>query len=335
MPSEHSQSYNTPYDDAFKSIVRKCPRLSLPLINEMFFRSGLSDEEYTGREGITFLDKELPRPGSGSLEMDFRIEVSGKRKKRYHLECQSTPDGTIALRMIQYDLLTTLEEVSYLEPVSHARIDDSGVLFLRSTKGLPDVITVELSVPQNQTVTYQIPMLKIQDYTLEALLEKNLYILLPFLFFNFEKELGRAGADPAIFDEINGLYDEILTRMKENETTGAISSYEARTLYDALKLILEALGKTNRAQKEVEEIMGGRVLEFPADKYFQAGETKGRKEGREEGREEETIEGIQRAMKKLKLSLAGAMEFMDIPPEDQPRYTKLLESSGTDIYHCS
>ena len=55
-----NQAYlsSTPYDDAFKSIARKCPRLTLPLINELFFRTGLSGEEYSGSEKMLLLDKE-------------------------------------------------------------------------------------------------------------------------------------------------------------------------------------------------------------------------------------------------------------------------------------
>ena len=40
------------------------------------------------------------------------------------------------------------------------------------------------------------------------------------------------------------------------------------------------------AEEEVLKIMGGKILEFSADKYYNAGVEKGHEEGREEGREE-------------------------------------------------
>ena len=46
--SRQQQGVNTPYDDAFKSILRKCPRLALSLINEMFARPGMIQEVYSG-----------------------------------------------------------------------------------------------------------------------------------------------------------------------------------------------------------------------------------------------------------------------------------------------
>ena len=51
--------------------------------------------------------------------------------------------------------------------------------------------------------------------------------------------------------------------------------------------MFEALGKTNKAEEEVANIMGGVILEFSADKYFDAGKAEGKAEGREEGRKEE------------------------------------------------
>ena len=44
---------NTPYDDAFKSVISKCPALTIPLINEMFFHTGLSDEKKSSSRKIS------------------------------------------------------------------------------------------------------------------------------------------------------------------------------------------------------------------------------------------------------------------------------------------
>ena len=57
-------------------------------------------------------------------------------------------------------------------------------------------------------------------------------------------------------------------------------------VYDALRTGFITLGKTNHAEKEVASIMGGKILEFSADKYFDAGKDEGLKEGKKEGLEE-------------------------------------------------
>ena len=54
------------------------------------------------------------------------------------------------------------------------------------------------------------------------------------------------------------------------------------------------------------------------------GLTKGREEGLTKGLEKERVFGIRRLMEKLHLSEEEAMEFMDIPKSEQPRYAMLL-----------
>lgn len=98
--------------------------------------------------------------------------------------------------------------------------------------------------------------------------------------------------DKALYGEILNLYDTILTRLKELADSGTINAYEASTLYDCLKTVFEALGKTNKAEQEVAGIMGGKILEFSADKLFDAGKAEGRAEGLAEGKAEGRAEGL-------------------------------------------
>ena len=58
------------------------------------------------------------------------------------------------------------------------------------------------------------------------------------------------------------------------------------------------------------------------------GRKEGRKEGREEGIDEANISNIRKIMSKMKLSAAKAMDFMDIPENDQKRYAPLLREEG-------
>jgi hypothetical protein len=166
------------------------------------------------------------------------------------------------------------------------KIDDSGIVFLRSTKSTPKIMTVILEVPQGNSVSYQIPVIRMQDYTMQYIVRHKLFILLPFLFFNYEKQLRKAPNDRSLYEEILNQYDTILGRLKELADSEVITAYEASTLYDALKIVFEALGKTNKAEQEVASIMGGTVLEFSADKYYDAGRADGEAMGEARGRAE-------------------------------------------------
>ena len=72
------------------------------------------------------------------------------------------------------------------------------------------------------------------------------------------------------------------------------------------------------------------------EEALEEGRQEGRQEGREEGftkgKDEERLFNIRNAMKKLNLSVEKAMDFMDIPAEDQPKYALMLKETDPQEY---
>ena len=58
-----------------------------------------------------------------------------------------------------------------------------------------------------------------------------------------------------------------------------------------MQVVFDALGEKHEVKKEVAEIMGGEILVFSADKYFDAGKAEGIVEGKAEGKAEGIAEG--------------------------------------------
>ena len=52
-------TYNTPYDDAFRTLTVDCPRLLIPMMNEIF------SKHYTGDETVTLHPNEHFLIGQG------------------------------------------------------------------------------------------------------------------------------------------------------------------------------------------------------------------------------------------------------------------------------
>ena len=81
--------------------------------------------------------------------------------------------------------------------------------------------------------------------------------------------------------------------------------------------------------------MGGTVLEFSADKVFNAGVEKGREEGREEcwkegyetGLDEAYLANIRTVMKKMKYTAKKAMDLLELTEQEQAKYTSILKGS--------
>lgn len=57
----------------------------------------------------------------------------------------------------------------------------SGILYLRCNDSTPDSHEIVVNTPGG-TVSYKIPIVKIKDYSLDDMLSKKLFFLIPFYF---------------------------------------------------------------------------------------------------------------------------------------------------------
>lgn len=98
---------NTPYDDVFKTLANDCKELLIPVVNEGF------NEHFSGNEQITFYPNEhfIAQQNGQEQERitDTCFEISGNPAKKYHIECQSTVDSSMLIRMFEYDTQIALD----------------------------------------------------------------------------------------------------------------------------------------------------------------------------------------------------------------------------------
>ena len=90
---------NTIFDDVFRTMVEKMTYLLVPLINEVFHTSYPEDVEIVHLRNEHQLE-------NGELITDARLLIGDNV---YHIECQSTNDTTMSIRMFEYDLAIALE----------------------------------------------------------------------------------------------------------------------------------------------------------------------------------------------------------------------------------
>ena len=174
---------NTPYDDVFRTLLNDCPKLIIPVINEIF------QEHYTGNEEIRFLPNEhfLNRQGGKEDERitDSAFVIQSPEPKNYHMECQSTPDNSMLVRFFEYDTQIALDGGQLNGNILTVTLPHSAVLFLRSHASTPDTLKIRMITPGG-TVEYDIQVMKSQQYTPEEIFEKNLLLLIPFYIFSHE-----------------------------------------------------------------------------------------------------------------------------------------------------
>ena len=92
-PAEEKPKNGTIYDDVFRTMTDKMPHLVIPLINEVF------GKRYPDSEPVTALQNEHLEITEDKVITDSYLRIADKY---YHVECQSNPDGTMAIRMIEY-----------------------------------------------------------------------------------------------------------------------------------------------------------------------------------------------------------------------------------------
>lgn len=87
-------NYGTPYDDSFRTLLTDCKRLIVPLVNEMF------GENWQETENVELYQNEVfITTGADEKRItDSNFTIGNSR--RYHIECQSSVDGTMTVRIL-------------------------------------------------------------------------------------------------------------------------------------------------------------------------------------------------------------------------------------------
>lgn len=277
MPNKN-EGYTTVYDDVFRTMLERTPRLMIYLINEVFH------ETYSEEETVILLQNEHLSE-ERKIVTDSYIKIGNKF---YHAECQSNPDGTMAIRMIEYDFMIALQNAEKEGYSYHLKFPNSCVLYLRHNSHTPDYITVTVELSDGQCFAYTVPIVKIQNYNIKEIFEKKLLVLLPYYILRYEKELAEMEADTAKRKELIDSYKEILIKLHELCDAG-LTNFEAVKIRDCIIRILNWVAKTEpKIKKEVRD-MCGKVIRTKVDDVYDSALKKGHKEGHAEGKKEMAI----------------------------------------------
>ena len=276
------ETINTPYDDTFRTLLQDCPELVVPLINELF------GTNYTGREVVVSNENEIffrnPEGKKEKRVTDSNLTLISLKgiSKRYHLECQSTADGTMEIRMWEYDAQIALRNKEYRDGVLYVKFPDSAVIYLRSNSNTPDELKICVCIGQKE-LFYEIPILKVKNYTLEEIFEKELWMLIPFYIFRYEKEFRIINGDEERLRSLRVEYENVAARLDQECQSGRMKPITGGALCELANTVVEKLAsKYDNVEKEVTEVMGGKVLNYRSKEIYLEGCAFGRKEGQKE-----------------------------------------------------
>ena len=262
---------STIFDDVFRTMLEKMPQLAVPLINEVFGTSYPEDVKIIQK-------RNEHQTKNGRIITDSHLLIANRI---YHIECQSTDDSTMVIRMIEYDFAISLEHVQKENGRYRMYFPQSCVLYLRGIKKR-DAISVEIVMPNGGTVEYTVPVVQVQEFTCDDMLRKRLLFLLPYHVIKYEQEKD-LDTDREKWKEFLDECKKIESYLEEN----FLEKGNEKLYRDMVELIIRIADHVFRDNEKVRkgfgDVMGGKVLELESDKLIQRGIEQGLERGIEQG----------------------------------------------------
>ena len=129
------------------------------------------------------------------------------------------------------------------------------------------------------TVQYDVPIMKVQKYSLDDIFEKRLLMLIPFYIFSHENSFPEYNSNEQKLEKLKAEYQGILERLDGLEQQGVIGAFDKRTIIELSgDVIKEIAQKYENVQKGVGDIMSGALIETEARRILKKGMNEANKE---------------------------------------------------------
>ena len=134
-------------------------------------------------------------------------------------------------------------------------------------------------VTPDGTVRYDVPIMKVQTYSLDDIFEKSLLMLIPFYIFSHEKSFPEYNSNEQKLEKLKAEYRRILEKLDGLERNGVIGAFDKRTIIDLSgDVINEIAQKYENVQKGVGGMMRGALIETSARTILNQGINEAKKE---------------------------------------------------------
>ena len=228
---------------------------SFLLINEVFGKHYTDNEKIVFHTNEHFINQQDGREQKRITDSSFSIISDYGTEEKFIIECQSQNDDTMLIRIFEYITQEALDSGTISNYQLIVTIPHAAVLFLRSNSNTPDSMNTIINTPD-------VHLIKVNAYSLQRLFDKNLFFLLPFYIFNLEDDFPKYNKGKKALEILKSIYADFMLRLEKAVDDGLISAYYKKTILDMSKKVLENLAaKYRNIQREVNNIMGGQVLE--------------------------------------------------------------------------
>lgn len=269
------------WDMTFKTLLLETPKLFLPLIKEVF------EVKYTRDRRIVLLNNEYYNQEEKVVtDTTFRI---GRRN--YHFECQYSNDKSMVVRMFAYDFQIGLAKIKEEGQFEEIEFSKSCVMYITENKKIPKELKMKVKFANEESIEYEVPTIRVQDYSLEEIEKRGLLIFLPFLILRYVEKLKNKKRPRE--EEIGKFYEEMIEIINRFYKKEEINETERLILLEAIKKTEEyGLRKYLEYKERVEEMMRG-TLKLESVEAIKEGERRGEERGKKIGEKKKVLEMLQ------------------------------------------
>ncbi len=284
MPNGTDNEYKsaTPFDDVFKTECEKLKPFLVPVICELF---NLNPEEVAfedidrlaNEHYLLATTSEISR-GIPERDTDSCIRIGSRI---YHIECQSTNDGNILFRLVEYNMAVGLEHAALDEDNKKIVVElpASALMMLRKgSDGGQKLSQMTIEYKHGiQSISLDVPVMNVLSYSADDIYNRKLYFLIPFYLIRFEKVFseykGTELEGSAEYDRIYSELSEYFTKLREAYENNVISEDNARKLAELSRVIFNHIARelAPNIRERMVSTMRGHVLELQEDRWLKQG----------------------------------------------------------------
>lgn len=298
------KKHNTVFDDVSRTMVQKMPQLLIPVINEVFGTNYGFDIpfEQLRNEHVELFGKVIT---DSIIKIDSHI---------YHIECQSTDDSSMVLRMIEYDFAIALEDAFLNGKPYEMTFPESCILYIRKGNETKRNLRIRVNLPDGQHFFYNAKAINLQNYSCDDIFEKKLLFFLPYYIMRYEDALPSIYKDEKRINDIILEYTDICKRLSSElvleEQTGLYTD-----LIKLINKISDYVIKSSAMKKRLGDVMGGKVLELESERLMRL------------GKEEGSQNMLYNLVKNGKLTISDAAEELSI---SEKQFLDNMKKAGYD-----
>ncbi|MBQ7200671.1 MAG: hypothetical protein IJS24_04780, partial [Eubacterium sp.] len=250
----------TPYDDVFRTMLTESDKLTIALLNEMFGKSIPDEAELMRLQNEVFLASGRKRVTDSDIRVAGKDDLDiGEDAGVYHMECESVAgDSAILFRLFEYNTGNAIQRAELDGDVLHVKLPWTGVLYLRDKNNTPDEMIMRISrQDESQSLSLNVPVMKMSDYPLDVVIEKKLWFLFPYCIFTYWRDLESKNSER--FEKAEQSIMDMLGRIREElddlNMRKLINPYERDMLERmTIKVVQSLAARSEVVTKGVEEL---------------------------------------------------------------------------------